>query len=228
MVRIAQCIVAFIIAVCSAQAGAAVVTGGFSGEIFGGSDFGSSPAGFFGAGADLTGQRITGTFRYDTAQVPAGQPMPPNEVVYQDPTFNTHFLDFTVTINGTTYTFGTFPTAPGIQSIDVIDNTDQLQFDFQRFGVNFDEAISLRFISAIDFLTGTGVPTEFTFVPGGVGLFPTGSFSFDLPNGDFASARFDIDGGFARLAVPEPRGLSLGALALLAVIAMRRRSAQAC
>ena len=108
----------------------------------------------------------------------------------------------------------------------MIDNTDQLQFDFQRFGVSFDEAISLRFISAIDFLTGTGVPTEFTFVPGGVGLFPTGSFSFDLPNGDFASARFDIDGGFARLAVPEPSALSLVCLSLLAIVAMRRRAAR--
>jgi hypothetical protein len=225
MARIAHCIVAIMIALCSPHAGAAVVTGGFSGEIFGGSDFGSGPAGFFGAGIDLSGQRIAGTFRYDTAQVPAGQPIGANEVLYQDPTFNTQFLDFTVTINGTTYTFGSFPTAPGIQSIDVIDNTDQLQFDFQRFGVNFDEAISLRFISAIDFLTGTGVPTEFTFVPGGVGLFPTGSFSFDLPNGDFASARFDIDGGFAQLAVPEPPALAIVALALLAIGTIRRRSA---
>jgi len=225
MARIAHCIVAIMIALCSPHAGAAVVTGGFSGEIFGGSDFGSGPAGFFGAGIDLSGQRITGTFRYDTTQVPAGQPTPPNEVVYQDPTFNTQFLDFTVTINGTTYTFGTFPTAPGIQSIDVIDNTDQLQFDFQRFGVNFDEAISLRFISATDFLTGTGVPTQFDFVPSGVGLFPTGTFSFDLTNGDFAFASFDIDGGFARLAAPEPSTLGIVALALLGIAGLARRPA---
>jgi hypothetical protein len=224
MSRIAGFIITVVIAICSAPAGAAIVTGGFSGQIFSGFDFGGGPSGFFGAGIDLDGQRIDGTFRYDTAQVPPGTPISANHVVYQDPAFSTQFLDFTVTINGRTYTFGTFPTAPGIQSIEVIDNTDQLQFDFQRFGIDFSEAISLRFISATDFLTGTGVPTQFDFIPNGIGLFPGGTFSFDLPNGDFAFASFDIDGGFARLAVPEPATLGIVAIAVLGIAWLRRRS----
>jgi hypothetical protein len=205
---------------------AALVTGGFSGEIFGGFDFGSAPGGFFGAGIDLDGLPITGTFSYDTANVP-----PPDtttlETIYEDPTFSTDFLKFTVTINGRTYTFGEFAAPPGIQRIGIIDNTDQLQFDYQRFGIGANESISLRFISDVDFLTGTDVPTHFDFVASGVGLFPTGSFDFDLPNGDFVSARFSIDSGFARVAaVSEPATLGTLALGLLGLAAVRRRSTQ--
>ena len=214
-------VLTLVVTIWSVSANAVIVTGGFSGTIFSGSDL-SGGAGYFGVGSDLDNQPITGTFRYDTAQVPAGIPSGP-EVIYRDPAFATDFLDFTVTINSRTYEFGVFPTAPGIQSISVIDNTDQLQYEFQRFGVNFAESISLRFISDLDFLSSTDVPTNFDFVASGIGLFPSGSFAFDLPNGDSAAASFDIATGFARV-LPEPGTLSTLALALLGLMAVRRRS----
>jgi hypothetical protein len=206
-------------------AAAVLVTGGFSGQIFQGSDFGSDPGGYFGAGFDLTDLPITGTFRYDTKEVPPPSSTGANFATYGDPTFATDFLDFSVSINGRTYTFGTFPANPGIQTIEVIDNTDQLQFDYQRFGIGVSESLALRFISDIDFLTGIGVPTHFDFTASGVGLTPGGTFSFDLPNGDFASASFTIDRGFARATLPEPAMLGMVALGLLGIAAVRRRSA---
>jgi hypothetical protein len=206
----------------SLAANATIVKGGFSGEIFSGFDFGSAPGGFFGAGTDLDGQPITGTFTYDTAKVP-----PPQtsglETIYRDPAFATDFLDFTVTVNGRTYAFGEFPTLPGIQSISVIDNTDQLQYDFERFAVADNEAITLRLLSDLDFLTGTGVPTHFDFVASGVGLFPGGSFNFDRANGDSAFASFSIDTAFARAVVPEPGTLGIVAFGLFGLAGLRRR-----
>jgi hypothetical protein len=223
---IVSVLVVFLAATCALPAGAVVVTGGFSGQIFLGSDFGSGPGGFFGAGSDLDNQPIIGTFRYDTAQVPPPSSTGPNFAIYSDPTFSTHFLDFSISINGRSYMFGAFPALPGIQSIEVIDNTDQLIFDYQRFGIGASESLALRFISDIDFLTGTGAPTQFDFTASGVGLTPGGSFSFDLANGDFASGSFSIESGFARAQVPEPATLSTVALALLGVAALRRGSAR--
>lgn len=210
-----------------APAQAVVVTGGFSGQIFSGSDFGSDPAGFFGAGSDLEDLPITGTFRYETTEVPSPPSSSgPNFATYSDPAFSTDFLDFSVTINGRTFTFGALAAAPGIQSIEVIDNTDQLSFDYQRFGLDASESLALRFISDLDFLTGTGVPTQFNFVASGDGLTPGGTFSFDLANGDFASASFTIDSGFARAQVPEPPVLGIVAAGLVGLAVARRRSAR--
>jgi hypothetical protein len=220
---IASAFVLFLAATWSQPAAAVVVTGGFSGQIFSGFDFGTDPAGFFGAGVDLENLPITGTFRYDTAQVPPPSSTGANFAIYSDPTFSTDFLDFSVTINGRSYTFGAFDALPGIQTIDLIDNTDQLQFDYQRFGIDDTESLTLRFISDIDFLSGTGVPTQFNFVASGIGLTPGGFFSFDRANGDSVSAAFSIDSGFAQV-VPEPATLSTLALGLLAIIALRRRA----
>ena len=209
----------------SLPAQAVVVTGGFSGQVFSGSDsLGSGPGGFFGAVNDLVNLAITGTFRYDTAQVPPPSSSGADFAVYSDPTFSTDFLDFTITINGRSYVFGAFPAAPGIQTIEVIDNPDQLLFDYQRFGVGGSESLSLRFISDLDFLAGNGVPTQFDFIASGVGLTPGGSFSFDLLNGDFASASFTIETGSARVeaSVPEPGTLTLIGITL-AGFALRRR-----
>jgi hypothetical protein len=207
----------------SLPAPAVVVTGGFSGQIFLGSDFGD----FFGTGGDLADQPITGTFRYDTLEVPPASSTGANFAIYSDPTFATDFLDFTISINGRTYAFGAVPAPPGIQSIEVIDDTDQLLFDYQRFGIGASESIALRFISDIDFLTGTAVPTEFDFLASGIGLTPGGTFSFDLPTGAFASASFTIDTGFARVAtVAEPSSLYTVALAIVlgAGALLRRRA----
>jgi hypothetical protein len=130
-------------------------------------------------------------------------------------------------VNGRTYTFGTFPTTPGIQTLEVFDNTDQLIFGYQRFGIDFSEVMSLRFISAIDFLTSTAVPTSFDFTASGIGLFPVGFFEFDLPNGDSVDARFSIDSGFARIAgVAEPGTLGTVAISLLGLAVLRRRLAR--
>lgn len=228
MLRTASSVVvklAFVVlaAAWSLPSPAVVVTGGFSGQIFLGSDFGD----YFGAGIDLTDQPITGTFRYDTLEVPPPSSTGPNFAVYSDPTFSTDFLQFTISINGRSYAFGALPAGPGIQSIEVIDETDQLLFDYQRFGIDASESISLRFISDLDFLTGTAVPTEFDFLASGVGLTPGGTFAFDLPTGGFASASFTIDSGFARVAaVPEPSSLYTVVLAIvLGVRALLRRRA---
>jgi hypothetical protein len=208
--------IALAVAAWAPHATAVVVSGGFSGTIFQGSDFSSDPAGYFGAGADLSDLPIVGTFRYDTDKVPPASSSGANSAIYSDPAFATDFLVFSVTISGRRYEFGTLSAPPGLQSIDLIDNTDQLQFDYQRYATDATEAISLRFISDLDFLNGTGVPTSFGFSASGVGLTPGGSFSFDLPNGDFASASFSIESGFAQ-PVPETSSrlsLMLGLLAL--------------
>jgi hypothetical protein len=210
-------------ALCSMPSHALIVEGGFAGTIFSGFDLGGGPGGFFGAGTDLEDLPITGTFRYDTANVPPGTPSAPNSVLYSDPSFSTDFLALSVTINGRTYSFGALAAPPGIQSIEVTDDTDQLQFDYQRFGLGESEAITLRFISDIDFLTGTGVPTAFDFVASGIGLTPGGTFSFDLANGDSAFASFTLDTGFARALVAEPPASTLAALGLLAIFALLRR-----
>jgi hypothetical protein len=206
----------------SLPARAVLVTGTFSGQIFSGSDFGVDPAGYFGAGTDLTDLPITGTFRYDTTRVPLASSSGGNSALYSDPTFATDFLELSVTINGRTYTLGGLAAPPGIQSLEVIDNTDQLAFDYQRFGVDASEALGLRFISDLDFLVGTGVPTQFNFIASGVGLTPGGTFSFDLPDGSFASASFAIDSGFAVAAVPEPSTLASVILGLIVLATARR------
>ena len=209
---------------CSLPANAVVVNGGFSGEIF---SCCGDPTGFFGTGGDLDGLPITGTFTYDTAKVPPPQTSGP-ETIYSDPTFSTDFLRFTVTINGRTYTSGQVPLSPGIQSISVINNTDQLQIDSERLGVNASETLSLRFISDVDFLSSTQIPTQFDFVASGVGLNPVGFFAFELPNGDAADARFSIATGFAReLQVPEPATLSIVSLPLIGLAALRSRRTRA-
>lgn len=203
---------------------AAVVRGSFSGTLFSGFDSGPGPGGYFGAGGDLADLPITGTFRYDTTRVPAASQSGSNFATYSDPGFSTDFLAFSLTINGRTYRYGNFAAAPGIQVIDLIDDTDQLQFDYQRFGNSDDEALSLRFISAIDFLSGTGVPENFDFTAGGVGLNPVGTFSFSLVNGDSASGSFTIDRSSARVQpVPETPVLPLVALGLAAVATTSRR-----
>jgi len=204
-------------------ASAVVVSGEFSGTIFQGSDFSSDPAGYFGAGSDLSGLPIVGTFSYDTAQVPPASSSGPNWAIYSDPAFSIDFLDFSVTILGRRYDFGTLSAPPGLQSMDIVDNTDQLQFDYQRFAIDATEAINLRFISDLDFLTGTGPPLSFHFMASGVGLTPGGSFSFELPNGDFASASFSISSGFAR-PIPEPSSQLLVMLGLVALAGARMRA----
>jgi hypothetical protein len=205
----------------SVPAGAVVVTGGFSGQIF---SVGGDSSDYFGTGGDLQNQAITGTFRYDTAEVPPPRSSGTNFAIYDDPTFSTDFLDFSVSINGRSYTFGAISAAPGIQSIEVIDNTDQLSFDYQRFGMDDSESLTLRFISDIDFLTGIGVPTQFDFTASGAGLPNTGTFSFDRANGDSVAASFSIDSGFARVQqVPEPATLGTVAMGLLGIATLGRR-----
>lgn len=225
--RIRDCLVHVAVVLAASwtlAAHATLVTGGFSGQIFSGFDL-SSGQGFFGLGDDLEDQPISGTFSYDTAEVPPPSSQTSNSATYSDPTFSTDFLHFSVTINGRTYTFGGFAAPPGIQSIDVIDNTDQLQYDYERFGLTDSESITLRFISDLDFLSGTGVPTHFDFVASGIGLTPGGSFSFDRANGDFASASFTIEQGFARAAgLPEPGTLGIVAAGWLALAGVRRRA----
>lgn len=181
----------------AAPAQALVVIANFSGQILTGTD----TSGFFTgiAGQDLTTADgsptlITGRVSYDPDLAPA------NGLGGYGGDGVTDWLGFEVTIAGTTYQFGGFaPTVENLQLGLVSDGPDEiLDLQLQREGVPGSETVGLK-LGEGDFLTGTDLPTSFTYTnpSGGVG-------SFTIATADVtADATFSITAA-STAAIPEP------------------------
>lgn len=189
------------LACLAAPAPAAIVVGTFQGTII----FGTDDSGYFTGteGAFLEGP-ITGTFRYDTLLAqPAGLPGEYDDGGPAD----IEWLDFEVTINSTTYAFGSFAATTVEQTGQVTDNGvdgDSLILSSQRRGVgDNDEEIRLDLsYPDADFLTGTDLPQAFTFTSALGG----GGNQLILRNSTaISTVLFTVETASAELApVPEP------------------------
>lgn len=216
----------------------AVVAVEFVGQFTNGND----TDGYFTAdpGFDLTTEEsalatpyFKGMFSYDT------EAFPPDGSGFYGFDLATNWLDFSLTIAGTSYTFGSFSDGSfeNIQSMFVFDDYDSLTFTLGLTSVDgANESVTLD-LPGVEFLTGTDLPTDFTFQRAGTD-HDTSRLVIQIPDLVNIDARFAVtcasteqgvcvlpggDGGGSG-AVPEPAtwaSLSLG-FGLLGAC-MRRR-----
>ncbi len=141
---------------------AAIVVATFTGVISDGND----GTGYFTpGGGDLTTVQggagtpfISGSFSYDTDAL---SPILPG--FYANDGFTPDWLGFSVTIAGTSYTFGlTDGSGFNSQGIFVADDPDDFNFGISRDGADGSESVNLD-LSGEEIFTGTDLPTAFTY-----------------------------------------------------------------
>lgn len=152
----------------AAPSQAAIVVADFAGVIVSGTDIAGADlsSGLFtaNAGTDLQDYAIFGRVRYDTdAFTPDGSGIYGGDFV-------TNFIDFEITIAGTTYSFEDFAADNDFQfayvendGADPIYGPDQFNLNLARDGAPGVESISLL-LGGEEFLIGNDLPLAFTFM----------------------------------------------------------------
>lgn len=215
----------------SPPAGAAVVSGVFSGTI----TYSNNAEGLFGATASLIGQPISGTFSYDTAQLPTRDPSSTatrSAWVEASPVAPT--MTMSQTVNGVTVGYGggyyqnltinhgnppLISNVPGYQLWNLISDDIGPADVWEHFS-------SIEIGSSDDSTIFIGDPSDpavsFSLSPpAGFGK-GTWSDTADCPSGPACRAwEFTITQISA--SVPEPSGLGLMAVGLAAWVGRRRR-----
>ncbi len=212
----------------------ALVVAHFTGVISEGIDGNGTFVGTGNAGLDLTTvdsglgtPYISGTFSYDTEAAPLISPG-----YYDNLGLDLNWLGASVTIAGTSYTFGGIQADDGgnPQNIFFTDDPDSFFFSIGRYGADGLEGISIE-LPDEDFLSGPVLPTAFTYqsATGGTGnvVIQAGNhnlnatFSITCASTDPTVCTIPGDGGTS--AVPEPATwASLGLGFALVGAGMRR------
>jgi hypothetical protein len=218
--RVTRCRAALVMSTALAlwatgSANAIPIVGSFSGTV----DSGIDLSNLFGTpGGDLSGQALSGAFSYDTDQAP--MPVAPGQYMSSGAL---NWLNASITINGTSYSFDAFAADPATNHdlfVGVTDEPDSLSLGVTRTTVLIDtiieQQLSLFILEGLtDFTSGLDLPHSLSWYADSASA-SAGTFSVSCYTDGCSAPAFSGQFSLSTLTlapavvtVPEPGTLAL-------------------